>query len=776
MKKLSKPIFITFLSTIILSACGGGSSAGTDQETTGTAPVQITTESWHNTQARLTSNTTLTTKTYIRRSGGTRTRPKYTTYLRAQINGVTDNPAHEQFFIDIDNNPATGFKFANELWSTQSGIDYLIEDGQLYKSTANDSSWSWELITSVHRNRNRIDIKLSNQHAFEPLCKDFNIGYVELGSDWNVKDYFPKANHMSKQTVSFCGVYNEPPKITLLGNGLNSLVFEINDPLYADPGATASDLEDGDISSKIIVSSNVNIHKVGNYTITYEVKDSQGLTAKKTRYIRVVKPSRTGIVVDGKLDDWSTINPIVHHRHTSYSGHFSSSSGYYLKASDTAESLYFIADTWQSHSHAPASANGSSIGQNWQYFMDTDNNSATGYNGYDYLIENGHLLHFSGLSIHEWSWKQINTTDVSFARGFRLDRPTKGRVEVSVAKSLLPNLGDTMKIQFVSRDSNWQVGASFGNSYKLKTRNTINHPPIATNDNQTTYSAHPGTKHFIFVLENDSDPDGDALGISHVTQPSHGKTGISTAQGTPQKTVWYTPRTGFTGTDSFTYTIQDTHGNSATATVTLNVTQGNRAPNAVEDAPTTTSDTPIDIDVLANDRDPDGNPIRILSFTQPTYGVVTEVTLSCPSAACRRRHLHFDPQGHVGSISFSYTITDGRTLSPNHTDTAVVTVATTSPSDTTHTGWPVIKNETVTVKAGQSILISVLANDSDPDGDTLILDQVDSGNHGTTSKVSGNKVRYTPEAGFTGTDEFWYGVHDGHGHNGAGKVSITVIR
>jgi len=462
---------ILLATPIVLSACGGSSNQETVKDGSNSTPVQITSKSWQNTTAKLNSDATIKAETFIRRQGGTRTNPNFVTYMRTEVKGSTvGRSVHKQFFIDIDNNSATGFQFNSQLWSAQSGVDYLIQDGELYKSTANDASWSWKWVKTLERtnqNNTRIDIRLSKQHSFEPLCNDLNIGYIELDSNWSVQDYYPKANHMSKQKVSFCSVYNASPKITLLGVNVRTLVFELNDPLYADPGATASDLEDGDISSKIKVTSNVNIHKVGNYTIKYEVTDSQGRSAKKTRLIRVFDPQTSGITVDGNSSDWANINPIVNYNRTQYSGHFSSSWGHYLKATDTSERLYFIADSYQSHSNAPASANGSTV-EYWQFLIDADNNSATGYNGYDYLIENGLLYEFSGINSQEWSWINIKTNDVAFARGFRPIRPSKGRVEVSVPKVLLRNLAEEIKVSFYNYRKDWRQLSSFGNSYKLK--------------------------------------------------------------------------------------------------------------------------------------------------------------------------------------------------------------------------------------------------------------------------------------------------------------------
>ena len=231
--------------------------------------------------------------------------------------------------------------------------------------------------------------------------------------------------------------------------------------------------------------------------------------------------------------------------------------------------------------------------------------------------------------------------------------------------------------------------------------------------------------------------------------------------------IIYSPNDGFSGKDTFTYTVKDANGQTAQATVTVFVQKTeveppkeNVAPIANEDAPSTTSDKAITIDVLANDTDADNDTLTIKSVTQPQGATVSIVN----------NKIRFVPQGVVGSISFSYTVSDGH----GHTDNTIVTVATTSPSGQ-NIHYPLIVNETITVKEGVAITIDVLANDSDADGDTLILDQVDSGSYGTTHKVNG-KVVYTPIPGYTGPDEFYYGVHDGHGHNGSGKVTINIIK
>ncbi|HNI43358.1 MAG TPA: Ig-like domain-containing protein, partial [Chitinophagales bacterium] len=90
-----------------------------------------------------------------------------------------------------------------------------------------------------------------------------------------------------------------------------------------------------------------------------------------------------------------------------------------------------------------------------------------------------------------------------------------------------------------------------------------NQAPIAVDDAGNSDGGNAVT---INVLANDSDPDGDPLSISSYTQPAHGTITVNNGVFT------YTPNAGFEGTDQFTYTVCDDHGNCDVATVTINVT------------------------------------------------------------------------------------------------------------------------------------------------------------------------------------------------------------
>lgn len=74
-------------------------------------------------------------------------------------------------------------------------------------------------------------------------------------------------------------------------------------------------------------------------------------------------------------------------------------------------------------------------------------------------------------------------------------------------------------------------------------------------------------------LRNDSDPDGDPLTIVDLGLPAHGE-----ATGNAAGEVTYVPAAGFTGVDTFTYTIGDGRGGTATGTVTVHVTAARDLP------------------------------------------------------------------------------------------------------------------------------------------------------------------------------------------------------
>src|SRR5205807_2368742 len=155
-----------------------------------------------------------------------------------------------------------------------------------------------------------------------------------------------------------------------------------------------------------------------------------------------------------------------------------------------------------------------------------------------------------------------------------------------------------------------------GYALRTVTLNAVNQPPTPGND---AFTVHDRTQ-LSDLLANDSDPDGDSIFILSINQPQHGLLDTSTGAQTP---VYIPPGGGFVGTDSFTYRVCDPFGLCSDATVTLTVI--NQSPTSGNDSFTIHDRTQLS-DLLANDSDPDGDPIFIQIINQPRYGVLDTST------------------------------------------------------------------------------------------------------------------------------------------------------
>ncbi len=185
-----------------------------------------------------------------------------------------------------------------------------------------------------------------------------------------------------------------------------------------------------------------------------------------------------------------------------------------------------------------------------------------------------------------------------------------------------------------------------------------NNPPVAVDDTTSTQMDIPVT---VNVLSNDTDSEGDTLDVTVVTvAAAHGNAVVNA-----DNTITYTPNVGYVGGDSFTYEINDGHGHTDTAVVTLDVTAPppNQAPNATNDAASTTQDQAVNINVLANDTDPETDTLDVT--------VVTVAAAHGNAVVNANNTITYTPNaGYVGGDTFTYEINDGH----GNTDTAVVNV------------------------------------------------------------------------------------------------------
>src|SRR5690606_553076 len=195
-----------------------------------------------------------------------------------------------------------------------------------------------------------------------------------------------------------------------------------------------------------------------------------------------------------------------------------------------------------------------------------------------------------------------------------------------------------------------------------------------------------------------------------------------------------------------------------TASATITVTIGNlpnQPPVAVDDTAAETGSAAWRDRVLANDSDPDGDPLTILSIGTPTLGSATisgSSVVYTPSATA------------VGGIdSFGYSIGDGNGGTASATITVIISNLPNQP--------PVAVDDTVVVNPVGATIIDVLANDSDPDGDPLSIVSVTAPSSGSAT-IIGNMVTYTAAVPFPGTATFDYTISDGQG--GTATATVTV--
>ncbi len=301
-----------------------------------------------------------------------------------------------------------------------------------------------------------------------------------------------------------------------------------------------------------------------------------------------------------------------------------------------------------------------------------------------------------------------------------------------------------------------QVDYFFNTAAPIVPEDAPNAPPNAVDDVLTTAldTALP-INVFADLLANDSDANGDPISLSGFTQPGHG-TLVDNGDGT----LTYTPAGGFLGSDSFTYTASD-GADSSQGTVTVEVADPSSAPPVAQDDPVSTNeDTPVVINVLANDSDPDGDPLSLQSFTQAAHGTVVDNGDGT---------LTYTPNADFnGQDSFGYIVTDGR----GQSDDASVAITVNAVNDA-----PIANDDAIATGLNQALVLSVaslLANDSDVEGSALSLASFKQPAHGTLVNNGNGTLTYTPQSGFIGTDSFTYTASDGSANSNQATVRLEV--
>jgi len=315
----------------------------------------------------------------------------------------------------------------------------------------------------------------------------------------------------------------------------------------------------------------------------------------------------------------------------------------------------------------------------------------------------------------------------------------------------------------------------------------VNDNPTAVDDSPTVGNSAPTT---IDVLKNDSSlPDGpETLTVTTVSTASHGTVTIVGGQ------VIYTPTAGYVGPDSFTYTISDGNGGTATATVTLDVVPAgvNIGPtNSLPATATTLEDTGVPLALGVADPDAGSALVEVtlhvangtidlggttgLTFIQGDgtgdTQIVVRGTLTDLDAALAGAVFKPDPNFNGTATLFMITSDLGNTGSGGaKQDSDSLNITVTPVNDN-----PTAGNDTFSaVAGGPAVKLDVLANDSAaPDvGEVLTITGVTQPASGSVA-INGSELVFTPGP-TAGPQTFTYTISDGHGGTATATVTVNV--
>ena len=265
------------------------------------------------------------------------------------------------------------------------------------------------------------------------------------------------------------------------------------------------------------------------------------------------------------------------------------------------------------------------------------------------------------------------------------------------------------------------------------------------------------------VLANDTEDDGDSFTAELVNNVVNGTLSLQ-ANGN----FTYTHDGSATTTDSFTYRGRDSAfnapGNTTTVTIYINNPPVGGADSlAVMEAGTTSVTTNGNNSLLFNDNDVDGDALTAVKITDPTNGTVVINSNGTFS--------YTHDGSNMLSDSFTYSPNDGKINGAPVT----VSITVTGTNDP-----PVAGNDTIIVPLGGTATTldngdtSLIANDSDPDGDTVSATLVTTPNFGTVQLNPGGTFSYVQNGTVNNGDSFTYKINDGTVDSNIATVDVFL--
>jgi len=307
-----------------------------------------------------------------------------------------------------------------------------------------------------------------------------------------------------------------------------------------------------------------------------------------------------------------------------------------------------------------------------------------------------------------------------------------------------------------------------------------NHPPVAVGG-----AVETAKDTSVRISLGATDPDGDRLTCEKVREPEHGEVVISPSPYTgPNNSPFvalYTPDSGYVGTDSFTFKVKDgeLYSNEAEVTITVNApvppppAPENHPPVAVGQEAETTKDTPVRIQLRADD--PDGDQMTCEIVKEPDHGEVSVDPSPYVGPDDSSFIATYTPDtGYVGEDNFTFKANDGQADS-NIAEVRITVQAPIPPPPAPNHPPVAARIRDITTTINTPVQIELVATDED--GDNLTYEIVKQPNKGVVERVSGDGriVRYTPKANYIGMDNFKFKANDGTEDSNIANVKIRVV-
>jgi hypothetical protein len=261
----------------------------------------------------------------------------------------------------------------------------------------------------------------------------------------------------------------------------------------------------------------------------------------------------------------------------------------------------------------------------------------------------------------------------------------------------------------------------------------------------------------IGILKNDKPEEGTLAILLTVGEQTTDKGGL--VMMSEDGSFTYEPAENFHGTDQLSYLIENEKGKQSDGTVFFEVTSVNDPPQPKDDVITTPTTASVNINVLENDVDPDGDKLHLVKVNALNMG---EAQINSGNQI-----LFTPPVNHSGNIKFKYIVADTANEQAEAWVSLTVvdegnSVVATADSLTTTEDIP-----------GTMLVSDLLSNDQDLLNGTLSVTELGEAQNGTAVLAEGT-ITYTPNPDFSGTDTFTYTVQSDSGGTASSIVNVTI--